>query len=58
VKKSLKLPPEVARGFSTMNDYFAEANPIKPDAIAAHQLSVLVQCQGPRERLRLDDVKA
>ena len=41
-----------------MNDYFVEANPIKRDAIAAHQLSILRDYQGSREKkLRLEDVK-
>ena len=55
----MDLPPEVARGFvRAMNDYFVEANPIKRDAIAAHQLSILRDYQGSREKkLRLEDVK-
>jgi hypothetical protein len=55
----LKLPTGVARGFvSVLNDYFAESDNSKRDAIAAHQLSVLNQHQGPREKpLRLSDVK-
>lgn len=41
-----------------MRDFFAEKNPTKRDAIAAHQLSVLRNHQGPREeKLRLEDVK-
>lgn len=58
-RKPLELPPAVAHGFvRAMNDYFVEANPIKRDAIAAHQLSVLRDYQGPREKkLRLEDVK-
>jgi hypothetical protein len=58
-RKPLDLPPGVARGFvRAMNDYFAEANLTKRDAIAAHQLKVLRQYQGPREKpLRLADVK-
>lgn len=58
-RKPLELPPAVARGFvSAMNDYFAEKDPTKRDAIAAHQLGVLKDYQGPREKkLRLDDVK-
>jgi hypothetical protein len=41
-----------------MSDYFAEDDPIKRDAIAAHQLGVLKDYQGPREKkLRLSDVK-
>jgi hypothetical protein len=42
MKKPLTLPPGVAHGFvSAMHDFFAEENPTKRDAIAAHQLSVL-----------------
>jgi hypothetical protein len=42
--KPVDLPPAVARGFvNAMNDYFAESDNIKRDAIAAHQLSVLNQ---------------
>jgi hypothetical protein len=56
----IELPPEVARGFvDAMKDYFAEDNPTRRDAIAAHQLSVLGQYQNPRDgKLRLSDVKA
>ncbi|SHN87175.1 hypothetical protein [Bradyrhizobium erythrophlei] len=37
-KPPLDLPPQVARGFvEAMRDYFAEENPTKRDAIAAHQ---------------------
>ena len=58
-RKPLDLSPKVARGFVTaMHDYFAEKDPIKRDAIAAHQLDVLKQYQGQREKpLRLSDVK-
>jgi hypothetical protein len=58
-RKPLDLPPAVARGFvEAMNDYFAESDKTKRDAIAAHQLSVLSKYQGPREKaLRLSDVK-
>ena len=57
--KPLDLPPAVARGFvSAMNDYFAESDNTKRDAIAAHQLSVLNQYRGQREKpLRLSDIK-
>jgi hypothetical protein len=57
--KPLDLPPAVARAFvDAMNDYFAESDNTKSDAIAAHQLSALRQYQGPREKpLRLSDVK-
>ena len=41
-----------------MNDYFAESDNTKRDAIAAHQLSVLNQYRGQRENpLRLSDIK-
>jgi hypothetical protein len=50
IRKVVDLPPEVARGFvDAMNDYFAEENPTKRDAIAAHQLSVLHEYQNPRD---------
>jgi hypothetical protein len=36
IRKPLDLPPKVARGFvDAMNDYFAEDNPTKRDAIVA-----------------------
>jgi hypothetical protein len=58
-RKPLELPPAVARAFlKAMNDYFNEKDPTKQDAIAVHQLSVLQQYLGPREKkLRLSDVK-
>jgi hypothetical protein len=59
-RKPLDLPPKVARDFvEAMQDYFAETDPHKRDAIAAHQLSVLGQYQDSRDgKLRLSDVKA
>lgn len=59
-RKPLDLPPQVARGFvNAMKDYFAEEDPTKRDAIAAHQLKFLQQFQNPREgKLRLSDIKA
>jgi hypothetical protein len=59
IRKPIDMPPKVARGFvRAMKDHFAEEDPTKRDAIAAHQLSVLRQYQGPRDKkLRLDDVK-
>ena len=59
IRKPLDLPPAVARGFvSAMKDYFAEEDKHKQDAIAAHQLSVLNQYRGQREKpLRLSDIK-
>jgi hypothetical protein len=51
IRKPLELPPAVARGFvSAMNDYFAESDNTKRDAITAHQLSVLNQSRGQREK--------
>ena len=48
--EDVTLPPAVAHGFvNAMRDFFAEKNPTKRDAIAAHQLSVLRDHQGPRE---------
>jgi len=60
IRKKIDMTPEVARSFvDAMRDFFAEENPTKRDAIAAHQLSVLRDYQGPREKkLRLEDVKA
>jgi hypothetical protein len=54
------LPPAVARGFvEATRDFFAEEDATRRDTIAAHQLSVLRDYQGPREKpLRLSDVKA
>jgi hypothetical protein len=54
------LPPDVARGFvEAMRAFFAEKDATRRDAIAAHQLYVLKDFQGPREKpLRLSDVKA
>jgi hypothetical protein len=59
VRKPLELPPGVAKAFvAAMRDFFAESDKTKRDAIAAHQLSVLSQYRGPREKaLRLSDVK-
>ena len=53
------IPPKVALGFAiAMKDYFAETDPHKQDAIAAHQLSVLREYQGAGEKpLRLEDIK-
>jgi hypothetical protein len=57
-----KLPeilPDVASRFvDATRDFFAEENPHKRDAIAAHQFSILGQYQNLREKpLRLSDVK-
>lgn len=42
ISKPIDVLPEVARGFvRAMNDYFAEANPTKRDAIADHSLACL-----------------
>lgn len=58
--KPLDLPPGVARSFvNAMADYFAETDPHKRDAIAAHQMSMLGRYQNSRDgKLRLSDVKA
>jgi len=58
-RKPLDLPPAAARAFvKDMRAYFAERDAIKRDAIAASQLRVLKEYQGPREmELRLSDVK-
>jgi hypothetical protein len=41
-----------------MKDYFAEEDKHKQDAIAAHQLSVMNQYRGQRDKpLRLSDIK-
>jgi lipase chaperone LimK len=59
-RKPLELPPAVARAFvEDMKAFFAEENRYKQDEIAARQLHILKQYQGPREKkLRLSDVKA
>lgn len=57
VRKPLELLPEIARGFvRAMKDYFAEGNPTKRDAIAAHQISVLHDYLREK-KLRLEDMK-
>ena len=55
-----EVPPAVARAFSkAARDYFAESDPHRRDAIAAHQLSIMRSYQGSREKpLLLSDVKA
>ena len=55
----MEIPPEIARAFvQAMNDYFAEPNPTKQDAIAVHMLHVLRDYQPPREKkIGLSDVK-
>jgi hypothetical protein len=55
----IEIPPEVARCFvEDMYAYFAEINSIKRDEIAARQMSVLRQYQGPQEKpVRIPDVK-
>ena len=60
VMQSLDLPPAVARGFvKAMSDYFAEADPHKRDAIAAHQLGILGEYQDQRNwKLRLRELAA
>jgi hypothetical protein len=58
-RKPIELPPAVARRFvEHMVAFFAETDPIKRDAIAAEQMTVLQQYQGPREKpLRVTDVR-
>ncbi|HZR74185.1 hypothetical protein [Bradyrhizobium sp.] len=58
IRKPTELPPAVAYGFvSAMNDYFAEEDDTKRDAIAAHQLKILSDYQNPQDKpLRLSDV--
>jgi len=60
IVRRFDLPPTVARAFvGAMNEYFAEKDPHKREAIAVRQLSILGQYQNPREgKLRLVDVKA
>jgi hypothetical protein len=55
----IEIPPDVARRFvEDMLAYFAETSTIKRDEIAARQMSVLRQYQGPREKpLRISDIK-
>ena len=55
----IEIPPDVARGFvKDMLAFYAETNPIKRDEIAARQMSVLRQYQGPGEKpVRIPDVK-
>jgi hypothetical protein len=57
--KAIELPPGVARHFvEHMHAFFAETDPIKRDAIAAEQMTVLQKYQGPREKpLRIIDVR-
>lgn len=58
-RKPPEFPLAVAKAFiRAMEDYFTEQDPTRRDAIAVHQLDVLKQYQGPREKpLRLSDVK-
>ena len=58
-RKPAEFPLAVAKAFAmAMEDYFAEENPTMRDAIALHQLHVLRQYQGPRDKpLKLSDVK-
>jgi len=57
-RKPLELPPEVAEALvADMRAFFAEPNLIKRDEIAARQMHVLRQYQGPRERpVRVPDI--
>jgi hypothetical protein len=58
-RKPIQLPPAVARRFmEDLRAFFAEESPIKRDAIAGRQMSVLRQYQGPREKpVRIPDIK-
>jgi hypothetical protein len=58
-RKPIELPPAIARRFfKDLRAFFAEKNIIKADGIAARQLQVLREYQGPREKkLKLTDVK-
>lgn len=60
IRKPGDLPAVVAPAFvEDMEAYFAEDNRLKHDEIAARQLHVLRQYQGPRAKpLRLSDAKA
>lgn len=57
--KPIELPPAVARAFvRDMHGFFAEKDPIKRDAIAAEQMTVLRKYQAPPEKpLRIIDVR-
>ena len=59
IRKPPEFPLAVAKAFAgAMEDYFAEQDPTRRDAIAVNQLDVLKQYQGPRDKpLRLSDVK-
>ena len=59
MSKPIDLPPAVARNFvKDMLAFLAEKDSIKRDEIAARQIHVLRQYQGPRERpIRLHEVK-
>lgn len=59
IRKPPEIPPDVAsRVVDAMRSFFAEEDPTRRDAIAAHQLDVLSEYQAPREKpLRLSDVK-
>lgn len=50
-RKPPEFPLAVAKAFiRAMEDYFTEQDPTRRDAIAVHQLDVLKQYQGPREK--------
>jgi hypothetical protein len=55
----MELPPRVAQAFvKDMRAFFAAANTIKQDEIAARQLQALNKHRRPRDKpLRLADVK-
>jgi hypothetical protein len=58
-RKPIELPPAVARAFvRDMKAFFAEKNQIKADEIAARQMRVLQEYQGPLEKaVRIPDVR-
>lgn len=57
--RPIDIPPDVASRFvDAMRTCFAEKYPTKRDTVAARQLKVLQEFQGPREKkLRLSYVK-
>ena len=58
-RKPIELPPEVAEAFvADIRAFFAEPKLIKRDEIAARQMSVLRQYQGPQEKpVRIPNVR-
>jgi hypothetical protein len=59
MRKSIELPPEIAKAFVKDMRAFFKAKGHEADEIAARQCHALRAYQGPREKkLRLSDVKA